>query len=481
MRPSFHCSPGAAAGFQPTPRSMSANENSHLSASRSRATLGAVFPSWGERPAIMGILNATPDSFAGDGLANDLEGLLARGRAQRAEGAAIVDVGGESTRPGATPVPEHEEIARVLPLVERLARTIDVPISIDTSKPAVAEAALRAGARIVNDVSGVRDPRLAEAAARHGAWLVVMDNGWTRPTAPRESIVETVCAELARARDVALRAGVPRERIVVDPGLGFGKSAVESLALLAATAEIRSRLRPHLLLCGPSRKRFTGEPLGLGAGERLESTLGAVALAAFLGADMIRVHDVRESVRAAWLGAASAKAGGRGPRLAYVGLGANLGDARSTLRRAVDELARAGRVWGVSGLWETAPREVLDQPSFLNAAVAVELPDGRVGEVVARLKRIEDDLGRSPGPRYGPRAIDLDLLIFDRGAEERDGDVIVPHVRLVERRFALAPLAELAPDLVEPRTGRGVSELLDAVADQRARRVEGPEWWTASF
>ncbi len=409
-----------------------------------------------------------------------MEGLLARGREQHAEGAAIIDVGGESTRPGATPVSDDEELARVLPVVERLARTIDVPISIDTSKPAVAEAALRAGARIVNDVSGLHDVRLAEAAARHGAWLVVMDNGWTRPKPVHDGIVDTVCEELARARDVALRAGVARDRIVVDPGLGFGKTAAESLALLAATGEIRACLRPHLLLCGPSRKRFTGEAIGLDADERLESTLGAVALAAFLGADVIRVHDVREGVRAAWLGAAAAKAGGRGPRLAYVGLGANVGDRRATLGRAMDALSGIGRVWGVSGLWETAPREVVEQPSFLNAVVAVELAEGHLGEMVARLKRIEDELGRGPGPRYGPRVIDLDLLMFDRGREERDGDVIVPHVRLVERRFALAPLAELASELVEPRTGQTVRELLARVADQHAQRVEGPEWWTAS-
>lgn len=367
-----------------------------------------------------------------------------------------------------------------MPVVERLARAVDVPISVDTSKPAVAEAALRAGARIVNDVSGLQDMRLAEVAARHGAWLVVMDNGWTRPRSGDAGIVETVCDELARVRDLALRSGVPRDRIIVDPGLGFGKTAEQSLALLAATGEIRARLRPHLLLCGPSRKRFTGEALGLGAGERLETTLGAVALAAFLGADVIRVHDVREGVRSAWLGAATAASAGRPPRLAYVGLGANLGDRRSTLGRAIDALARIGRVWGVSGLWETAPREVADQPSFLNAVVAVELAEGRVGEIVAQLKRIEDDLGRSPGLRYGPRLIDLDLLMFDRGREERDGDVIVPHVRLVERRFALAPLSELAPDLVEPRTGRTIRELLAHVADQEAQRVEGPEWWTAS-
>ncbi|MGH3032853.1 MAG: dihydropteroate synthase, partial [Gaiellaceae bacterium] len=240
----------------------------------------------------MGVLNATPDSFSGDGLDRDVDAIVARGRRQVAEGAAVLDLGGESTRPGSAPVSEADELARVIPALERLVREVDVPISIDTSKPAVALAAMRAGARIVNDVSGLRDPSLADVAARHGAWLVVMDNGWTRPPAERVGdIVEVVCDELRRLVAVAAAAGVPRERIVVDPGLGFGKTAEESLALLAATTEIREHLSPHLLLCGPSRKRFTGASIGLEAKDRLEASLGAVALAAYLGADVIRVHD----------------------------------------------------------------------------------------------------------------------------------------------------------------------------------------------
>lgn len=434
----------------------------------------------GPRPWIMGILNATPDSFSGDGLAGDAGAILARARQQLAEGAAILDLGGESTRPGASPVAEDAELARVIPALERLASEIDVPLSIDTSKPAVAEAALRAGARIVNDVSGLRDSSLAEVAARHGAWLVAMDNGWTRPgQASDGDIVDIVCGELRRLVAVAERAGVSRERIVVDPGLGFGKSAQESLALLAATGEIRKRLAPHLLLCGPSRKRFTGAVPGLEPHERLEPTLAAVGLAAYLGADIIRVHDVRAAARAAWLGAGAATARRR-TRLVYIGLGANLGDRRATLRRAVDALARSGRVDAVSSLWETAPTEVTEQPRFLNAVAAVELPGRTAGAIVTQLKEIETALGRVSGPRYGPRVVDLDLLMFGDGREEHGGEVVVPHARLVERRFALEPLAELAPDLVEPRTGRPILDLLGQVADQDAIRVEGPRWWIGS-
>jgi 2-amino-4-hydroxy-6-hydroxymethyldihydropteridine diphosphokinase len=166
--------------------------------------------------------------------------------------------------------------------------------------------------------------------------------------------------------------------------------------------------------------------------------------------------------------------------LAYVGLGTNVGDRRATLRRAVDALNRIGRVAAVSSLWDTAPMEITEQPRFLNAVVAVEPAARGAGRIVAGLKRIETEVGRDPGPRYGPRAIDLDLLMFGDGHEEREGDVSVPHVRLTRRRFALEPLAELAPDLVEPRTGQTVRDLLARVADQDAVPVEGPEWWTGS-
>lgn len=398
--------------------------------------------------------------------------MVARGHAQRAAGAAILDVGGESTRPGATPVPEDVELARVIPAVERLAVAGDVLVSVDTSKPAVAEAALRAGARVVNDVSGLQDERLAEVAARHGAWLVVTDNGWTQPRERAGNIVDDVCAELRRLVEVARRAGVARERIVVDPGLGFGKTAEETLALVAATAEIRERLVPHLLLSGPSRKSFIGRALGLDdPRERLEGTLAAVAIAAFLGADVVRVHDVREADRAARLAAAAASARGEG-RLAYVGLGSNVGDRRAALHSAVAALGRIGRVASVSGLWETAPVEVTEQPRFLNAVVALWSRLPSAADIVARLKLLEEVLGRRPGRRYGPRVIDLDVLAFGDGAEERDGDVAVPHAHLAERRFALAPLAELAPDLVVTPSLRTVRDLLAAVAGQDARRVE---------
>ncbi len=212
----------------------------------------------------------------------------------------MLDVGGESTRPGAEPVSLEVELARVLPLLRALAGTTDATISIDTMKPDVADAALALGATIVNDVSGLRDERLASVAARHSAWLVLTHNGHTiraRGASETGDPVEDVVREVRRLAEIARRAGVDESRLIADPGLGFGKPVAASLALVARTAELRERLAPFPLLVGPSRKSFIGRALDLPVEERLEGTLACVAVAAFAGAELIRVHDVRAAVR----------------------------------------------------------------------------------------------------------------------------------------------------------------------------------------
>ncbi len=209
-------------------------------------------------------------------------------------------MGGESTRPDAEPVPLDAELARVLPVLRALAGTAGAVLSVDTMKAEVAEAALALGATIVNDVSGLRDERLATVAARHGAWLVLTHNGATvraRGVAETGDPVEDVVREIGRLAELARRAGVDESRLIADPGLGFGKPAAASLALVARTAELRERLAPLPLLVGASRKSFIGRTLDLPVEERLEGTLACVALAAFAGAELIRVHDVRAAVR----------------------------------------------------------------------------------------------------------------------------------------------------------------------------------------
>ncbi len=258
------------------------------------AEIGGRLFRWGERVYVMGIVNVTPDSFSGDGLAGDPAAAIARGLRQAAEGADILDVGGESTRPGHTPVPEAEELRRVLPVVEALAARSGVPVSIDTTKPEVARRALDTGASIVNDVWGLkRAPQLAELAAQRGAALVAMHN--QAGSAYAGDLVAEVKASLERSLAQALEAGLPRGRVILDPGLGFGKTGRQNLVLLRRLAELKELGQP--LLVGSSRKSFIGRILDLPVDQRLEGTAATVAAAVLRGADLVRVHDVREMAR----------------------------------------------------------------------------------------------------------------------------------------------------------------------------------------
>ena len=253
-----------------------------------------------ERTHVMGILNVTPDSFSDGGrFAGEAEAIR-QGVAMAAEGADIVDVGGESTRPGAEDVDAGEETRRVVPVIRALAAAVDVPISIDTTKASVAEAALEAGAVIVNDVSAMRaDPAMAEVVAASGAGLVLMHMLGTPRTMqvdPRyDDVVVQVVDALLGWVAAAEAAGVERERIVIDPGIGFGKTAQHNLTLLRHLD--RMVLTGYPVLVGPSRKSFIGLTLGLPVEERLEGTAAAVAWSVAAGAQLVRVHDVRPMVR----------------------------------------------------------------------------------------------------------------------------------------------------------------------------------------
>ncbi len=276
----------------------------------------ATFPlAWGERTFIMGILNVTPDSFSGDGLLNACDPPReAITQAQRflQAGADILDVGGESTRPGSRPVTAEEEMQRVLPIIQAIARQFpEALISVDTYKAPVAEAALQAGARLVNDVWALRaDPQMAEVVARYRAGLVLMHNrsnplsvevrerlGAAYQGAEYENLLEDVKRDLRASIALARAAGVPDDYIILDPGLGFGKSVAQNLELLNRLDEIRALGYPVLI--GPSRKSFIGYTLNLPPDQRLEGTAAAVAIGIARGADIVRVHDVPFMVRVA--------------------------------------------------------------------------------------------------------------------------------------------------------------------------------------
>lgn len=250
----------------------------------------------GRRTLVMGILNATPDSFSDGGRFADVDRAEAQATRMIDEGADVVDVGGESTRPGHVPVSAEEETARVLPVIARLAPHCPVPISIDTYKAATAAAALRAGATIVNDVWGLtRDPDIARVAAEFGAAVVVMHN--------RETIdpgIDTIADQIAffhRAIDRATAAGVREEDVIVDPGIGFGKTFEQNLETLARLGELAAVGRPILL--GTSRKSMIGRILDLPPDERLAGTLATNVAGILAGAAIVRVHDVRPHVEAA--------------------------------------------------------------------------------------------------------------------------------------------------------------------------------------
>jgi dihydropteroate synthase len=275
-----------------------------------------LFPA--DRVTILGVLNATPDSFSDGGrlLGEDrrprLDAALALAESMLRAGAHVLDLGGESTRPGARAVSAAEEIRRTRPIVEALAKHFEAPISIDTRKAAVAEAALGAGATIVNDVSGLRcEPELAGVAARAGAALVLghlRGEPETMQRAPHfDDVLSEVAGELAESVARARAAGIPAERLAVDPGLGFGKRLPDNLALLAQVGWLRERLGLPVLV-GPSRKSFLGELTGDPVGERDAATWAACAVAAFAGADALRVHEVAGAVRAAAVGRALARA-----------------------------------------------------------------------------------------------------------------------------------------------------------------------------
>ena len=259
---------------------------------------------WGERTYVMGVINLSPDSFSGDGI-TDVEAAVAQARRFVSEGADILDIGGESTRPGSSPVSIDEEIERVIPVLERLVSEVRVPLSIDTYKPEVARPALVAGATMINDQWGLkRDTRLAELAAERGVPLILMSNqrdkggydaGTQRDTAYYEDIMTEVTLSFRNALDLAYRLGIPLERIILDPGIGFGKTWQQDLELIRRLDELKAFGRP--ILIGPSRKSFIKMVLDLPTNERLEGTAAAIAIGIANGADMVRVHDVQQMVR----------------------------------------------------------------------------------------------------------------------------------------------------------------------------------------
>ena len=402
-------------------------------------------------PIIMGILNVTPDSFSDGGDHDDFDSAMAHAHAMLSAGAHIIDVGGESTRPGSQAVDEEQEIARTAQVVRALSEE-GVCVSIDTRHAAVARAAIEAGASIINDVSGFCDPDMVEVACGCDAGLVVMHMRGTPDTMASLTDYDDVVAEVRdylrdRAGELE-HAGIDHDRICIDPGPGFAKTPEQSLEVMRNFHEF-VRLG-YATMAAPSRKRYVGYAYGIDEPKERDAASATEALLACeLGAGVVRTHNVE--VTAAAL---------RDLRpLAVIGMGCNIaltgnpGEERegkiAVLNQAISMMCTLPdtTIVDISSYYESEPAYYEDQDTFVNAIVLVRtgLPPM---ELLQCLHTIEDSLGRVRGPeRYGPRTCDLD--IEDYQMYTSDAEVLtLPHPRSLERDFVVKPLRELRPNFV---------------------------------
>lgn len=421
---------------------------------------------FGRRTVIMGILNVTPDSFSDGGRYFRKEDAVARGRELASEGADVIDVGGESTRPGALPVDAVEEAARVLPVVEALAGTVAAPISVDTYRADVAARALAGGAHFINDISALRfDPDMARVVADRGCPVVLMHMRGTPRDMQDNPVYDDVVADILDFLDDAVaravRAGIGRDRLIVDPGFGFGKTLAHNLEMMRHLRAFRLLGCPVLL--GTSRKTSLGSIL-LGAPpcEREEGTAATVALGVEHGAHMMRVHDVGAMAKVARV--ADAVVAGRRPVRVFLSLGSNMGDTRAQLAEARRRLARlpGTRLVAASPLYRTEPVGGVEQDWFLNQVVELETyldPVRLLGET----QLIEAALGRPAVEkriRWGPRPIDIDIVLYGDETVARP-NLRIPHPESHKRRFVLQPLTDIDPTVAW--LGRTAAEHLAAL------------------
>jgi len=409
----------------------------------------------GVRTYIMGILNVTPDSFSDGGRYNSVQSAVEHALRMQAEGADIIDVGGESTRPGHTEISVQEEIQRVIPVIKALAQELQLPISIDTSKAEVARAALSAGAVMINDVWGFqRDPHLAEVVAETEVACCLMHN---QTGTHYRQLMPEILDTLKESLSIAADAGVAKDQILLDPGIGFGKTVEQNIEVMRQLSELNSLGCPWLL--GTSRKSMIGKTLNLPADERTIGTVATTVLGIQGGADFVRVHDVLENSQAARMTDRIIRR--PNPHTAFIALGSNLGSRLEYLQQAMELLQRLPElhVTAISPVYETDPVGYADQGKFLNAAVRLET--SLAPEILLqRLMEIEQLLQRRRDIHWGPRTIDLDILFYDQQLIS-SADLEIPHPRLAERMFVLAPLHDIAPMWLHPQINVRVFELFE--------------------
>ncbi len=421
--------------------------------------------SLGSRTYIMGILNVTPDSFSDGGRFDSLQAAVDRALEMERQGADIIDVGGESTRPGHRPVDAVEEIRRTAPVISELSSRLRVPVSIDTSKHSVAEAAVEAGATLINDVwGGRRDRNLLKLAGDTGLAVCLMHN---QEGTDYGNLMDEILRQLDDSVERALKCGVDPKKVILDPGIGFGKTVEQNLEVMRSLDRMGETGYPWLL--GTSRKSMIGKTLNLPAEERVEGTIATNVLGIAAGVDFIRVHDVRENTRAARLTDRIVRTPRTGKNRAYIAFGSNIGRRVEYLRRAAAALndIEDTVITGLSKIYETDPVGYVDQERFLNAVGVVETGLG-AGNLLDELQRIESNLKRERTKNWGPRTIDLDILFFNEEILSTDR-LTVPHPELHQRLFVLKPLCDLASLFVHPVLNRRIFELLEAKEGENRR------------
>lgn len=401
-------------------------------------------------PVIMGILNVTPDSFSDGGQHNTFDAALAHARQMVDEGALIIDVGGESTRPGAAEVSVEEELARTVEVVRALAAD-DICVSIDTRHAQVARACVKAGAAIINDVSGFRDPAMVDVAAACDAGLIVMhmqgEPGTMQDNPTYSDVVDEVCEYLVAQASMLQAAGIADDRIALDPGPGFGKTPAQTLELMRNLQEVVHLGFP--VVAAPSRKRYVGETYGIeNAADRDEASATEALMACELGASVVRMHNV----------ATTAAVLEHLRPYCVLALGANValvgtdGEVQETLvaqlNQAIADLCLLpdSQIIDVSSFYESEPAYVEDQAAFVNAVVFMRTSLAP-RDVLHYIHGIEDSLGRVREVRNGPRTCDIDILDYQLYVSN-DEELTLPHPRILERDFVVKPLLEILPNHV---------------------------------
>ncbi|MCL2438472.1 MAG: dihydropteroate synthase [Coriobacteriia bacterium] len=424
----------------------------------------------------MGVLNVTPDSFSDGGAYLCPDKAVEFALAMIDAGAHVIDVGGESSRPGAEPVSAKKELSRILPAIEklRIRAPEEVRISVDTYHPEVAAAACKAGASIINDITGFRNPEMIKVAVEAGADCVVMHMAGEPRTMQDDpfyvDVAQEVCDYLLESAQRLEAAGIPAERILLDPGFGFGKTQNHNLELLLQANTIAGRIHDagYRLLVGISRKSFIGAIFGTNnALDRDEASAELVAALAASGADILRVHN--PGLTRNVLANMTAGAGREDTsNVAYIALGSNLGGPVANIAEALCylDMLPLTQVKEIAPPVMSEPAYDTDQTPFTNTVCCIETQMGALA-LFSYLQAIEVDMGREKTRENGPRVIDLDLLSYNDEVIDLPG-LTVPHPRMNERAFVLDPLREIAPGFTLPDGSRlePASEVYGAITAQ---------------